>query len=249
MSVAGMKILVTGASSGIGAHIAKFLVQRGAKVVVAARRIQALEALAAEAGTGMTAMAMDVGDAEAAEAGVAQAAEHLGGLDGLFNNAGTSWGGRTLAMPDEEWARVMDINVNAVFRVANAAARLMVSQKTGGSIVSTASILGLGTGSGVAAYATSKAAVVHLTRSLAQEYARYNIRVNAIAPGYFPTEMTEGFLLTEKGEQLKKHVPMRRFGELHELEGPMELLLGSQGSFITGVTLPVDGGHLSRPMS
>ncbi|MEM7743386.1 MAG: SDR family oxidoreductase [Pseudomonadota bacterium] len=249
MSVAGMKILITGASSGIGAHLSRYLASQGAELVIAARRADALEALAQECGAGTTAIPLDVGDADAVDAAVQEASDRMGGLTGVFNNAGTSWGGRTLEMTDDDWTRVIDINVNGVFRVALAAAKLMVRAKTGGSIVNTASILGIGTGSGVAAYATSKAAVVHMTRSLAQEFARYKIRVNAIAPGYFPTEMTEGFLLTEKGEQLKRNVPMRRFGELHELEGPVELLLGSKGTFITGVTLPVDGGHLTRPMS
>ena len=192
-------------------------------------------------------MAMDVGDPESVETGVARAAETLGGLDGLFNNAGVEWGGRSLEMTEEDWTRVIDINVNGVFRAAKAAAAIM-SKERRGAILSTASILGIGTTRGVTAYATSKAAVIHMTRNLAQEWARYNIRVNAIAPGYFPTEMTEGWLATERGRAMVREVPMRRPGDLSELEGPVELLLGSKGGYITGVTLPIDGGHLCRPL-
>ena len=156
----------------------------------------------------------------------------------------------TPADTDDEldWDKVMAINVNGAFHVANTAAKIMAKQRSG-AILSTASVLGFGTGRGVAAYATSKAAVVHMTRNMAQEWARYGIRVNAIAPGYFPTEMTEPYLSSDRGQDMLKAVPMRRAGKLEELEGPVELLLGSRGSFITGVTLPVDGGHLCHPLS
>jgi len=245
MSVHAMKILVTGASSGIGAHIARYLAAQGATVVAAARRIETLEALAAEAGPNVHALAMDVGDPDSVAAGTAKAAEAMGGLDGLFANAGTAWGGRALEMTEADWRRVIDINVTGVFRTAKVAAEIM-GRQGGGAILATASILGFRPGKGVAAYATSKAAVVHMTRSLALEWAPLGIRVNALAPGYFPTEMTDPFLSSDKGASLADNVPMRRFGRLEELEGPVELLLGPKGSFITGVTLPVDGGHLCQ---
>jgi NAD(P)-dependent dehydrogenase (short-subunit alcohol dehydrogenase family) len=247
MSLAGMKILVTGASSGIGAHIVGFLAREGAEVVAAARRAEVLATLAEECGERVSALALDVGDAAGVRAGVAEAASRMGGLDGVFNNAGTAWGGRILQMPEEDWTRVIDINLNAVFRVAQAAAQIM-ADAGGGAILNTASVLGYGTGSGVAAYSASKAAVIHLTRSLALEWARHNIRVNALAPGYFLTEMTEGWLGSEKGGDMIKAVPMHRHGDLHELEGPVELLLGPKGSYITGTTLVVDGGHLCRSL-
>lgn len=247
MSLKGMRILVTGASSGIGAHIVRFMAREGAQVVATARRAEALEALAAECGEAVSALALDVGDPDAVPAAVEEAARRMAGLDGVFNNAGTAWGGRALDMPQADWTRVIDINLNAVFRVAQASARIM-AKAGGGAILNTASVLGYGTGTGVAAYSASKAGVIHLTRSLALEWARHDIRVNALAPGYFPTEMTTGWLESDKGGDMISVVPMRRAGQLHELEGPVELLLGSRGSYITGSTLVVDGGHLCRSL-
>jgi NAD(P)-dependent dehydrogenase (short-subunit alcohol dehydrogenase family) len=241
------RVLVTGASSGLGAHMAGWLAARGARVAAAARRIEALEALAGRAEGRMVAVAMDVSDAESVRRGVAEATEALGGLDGLVNNAGIAWSGRSLDMPEEEWQRVIDTNLSGVFRVAQAAARAM-AERQGGAIVNVASILGLGTGHGLAAYCASKAAVVHLTRTLAMEWARHNIRVNALAPGYFPTAMNRDYLESAEGEKLRKRIPMGRFGRLEDFEGPLELLLGDAGAYITGVVLPVDGGHLVRAL-
>ena len=242
MSVQGMKILVTGASSGIGAHISQSLARAGATVVAAARRLDALEEMAANT-PNLHALAMDVADPDSVTAGCAKAAEMMGGLNGHFANAGIAWGGHALNMKEDDWTRVIDINVNGVFRTCKACAPLMTG---GGAMLITASVLSFRPGEKVAAYATSKGAVVQLIKSLALEWAPMGIRVNGIAPGYFPTEMTGPFLATEKGQALADNVPMRRFGELPELEGPIELLLGSRGSFITGATLPVDGGHLCQ---
>ena len=247
MKLSEMRVLVTGASSGLGAHMAAMLASRGARVAAAARRVAALETLAAGAGGRITPIAMDVCNPASVERGVAEAAAALGGLDGLVNNAGVAWRGRAIEMQDADWQRVIDTNLNGVFRVAQAAARVMAGAG-GGAIVNTASILGFGTSSGVAAYAASKAAVVHLTRSLALEWARHAIRVNAIAPGYFPSEMTEAFLASPRGKAMLDDIPMRRFGRYEDLDGPLELLLSGKGAYITGVTLAVDGGHLVRSL-
>ena len=245
MSVDGMKILVTGASSGIGEHIAKFLAASGAHVAAAARRTDKLGALSDSADGTITPIAMDVGDPDSVKRGVAEAAGAMGGINGLFNNAGIAWGGHALKMSEEDWTRVIDINVNGVFRAATACAPI-IAESGGGAILNTASVLSFRPGEKVAAYSTSKAAVAHMTRNLALEWAAMGVRVNAIAPGYFPTEMTNPFLATPKGQALTQNVPMGRFGIMHELEGPVELLLGTRGSFITGATLPVDGGHLCQ---
>jgi len=242
-----MRVLVTGASSGLGAHMASMLAAKGTRVAAAARRVAAIDALAGASDGKIVPIAMDVSDPASVEFGVDAAAEALGGLDGLVNNAGVAWGGRAIEMPEVDWQKVIDTNLSGVFRVAHATARVMAGEG-GGAIVNTASILGFGTGAGVAAYATSKAAVVHLTRSLALEWVRYNIRVNALAPGYFPTEINDEFLASAEGEALRKNIPMRRFGRYEDLDGPLELLLSEQGAYITGVTLPVDGGHLVRPL-
>lgn len=247
MTFEGRRILVTGASSGLGAHMAAMLARKGARVAAAARRTAALAALARAADGRITPVAMDVSDPASVDAGVAAAAAALGGLDGLVNNAGVAWGGRAIEMAEDDWAKVIDTNLSGVFRVARAAARVMAAGG-GGAIVNTASILGLATGTGVAAYSASKAAVVHLTRSLALEWARYNIRVNSLAPGYFPTEINDEFLASPAGDELRKAIPMRRFGRYDDLDGPLELLLTDAGAYITGVTLPVDGGHLVRPL-
>ncbi len=247
MKLSEMRVLVTGASSGLGAHMATMLASRGGQVVASARRAGALEALAAGADGRITPIAMDVTDPGSVERGVAAAVTAMGGLDGLVNNAGVVWSGRAIEMQEEDWQRVIDTNLSGVFRVAQAAARVM-ADCGGGAIVNTASILGFGTDAGNAAYGASKAAVVHLTRSLALEWVRHGIRVNAIAPGYFPTEMTDRFLASPEGEAMRKTIPMRRFGRYQDLDGPLELLLTDAGAYITGITIPVDGGHLVRPL-
>jgi NAD(P)-dependent dehydrogenase (short-subunit alcohol dehydrogenase family) len=244
-SLAGKIALVTGASSGLGAHFARVLAGAGAGVVLAARRFDRLSQLEGEiraAGGNAWAVELDVTD----QASVARAfdAAAAGPVTVLVNNAGVPSGSFFAKTTEEEWRGVMAVNLDGVFRVGREAARRMIANGTGGSIVNIASILGFGAIKSLSAYAASKAAVLSLTKSMALELARERIRVNAIAPGYFSTEINAGFLTSGAGRRLLSRVPMGRAGDLSELDGPLLLLASNAGAFMTGSVITVDGGHL-----
>jgi len=239
--------LVTGASSGLGAHFAKTLAQAGAIVGIAARRKDRLEDLAQtienEGGKAIP-LEMDVTDRASIETGLSTLTDVAGTPTILINNAGIARSGSFLDATDEDTRALFDTNQQAVWDVAQLTSRAIVAANLSGSIINISSILGLATGSGVASYATSKAAVAHLTKMLALELAPHQIRVNAIAPGYFTSEMTEDYLKSEHGQKILKRVPMKRHGEHEELDGLLLLLASDRGSFMTGTVTPVDGGHL-----
>lgn len=245
-SLAGTTAFVTGASSGLGRHFARVLAGAGAGVALAARRLDRLLQLEAEiraAGGKAWAVGLDVTD-RASVASAFDAAEAAAGpVTILVNNAGVPSGSFFIEASEKEWRDVMAVNLDGVFRVGQEAARRMAEGGAGGSIINIASILGFGVIKSLAAYAASKAAVVSLTKSMALELARDRIRVNAIAPGYFSTEINANFLTSDAGRRLLSRVPLGRAGELAELDGPLLLLASSAGAFMTGSVITVDGGH------
>ena len=250
-NVSGRVALVTGASSGFGEHFAKVLADNGAKVVVGARRLERLQKLVEDirsAGGEALAVTMDVNDGDSVSAAFDCAEATFGVVDIVVNNAGVADPKKALAVDEDSWDFVIDTNLKAVWRVATDAGRRMVKAKLAGSIVNIASILGLRVAVDQSSYSASKAAVIQLTKSMALEFSRHNIRVNAICPGYYKTEINADFFETEKGHAYVKQTPAGRLGELPELTGPLLLLASDAGSFVTGVALPVDGGHLLKSL-
>ena len=241
--VAGKVALVTGASSGLGEHFARCLAARGAVVVAAARRVDRLEALVREGGAAH-AVALDVTDPASVDAAMKQVAQLAGPVDVLVNNAGVAGTKASLDLTEADWRHVLDTNLDGAWRMAQAAAKAMLAAGGGGSIVNIASILGLRQATHLLAYAAAKAALVQVTKSLALEWARHGIRVNAIAPGYVVTEMNRDFFASDPGQAVVKRIPQRRVGDPRDLEGALLLLASGAGAYITGSVVVVDGGHL-----
>jgi 3-oxoacyl-[acyl-carrier protein] reductase len=244
----GEVALVTGASSGLGERFAQVLAANGAKVVLAARRIDRLEALVekirAEGGQAI-AVELDVADQSAIAPAFDAAEAVFGTVTILVNNAGIDGQSPPLDMTPEQWRKVMSVNVDGVWFCAQEAARRLVASGKPGSIINIASVLSFRAARTLSAYATSKGAVRQMTHNLALELARYNIRVNAIAPGYILTEINRDFFETPGGQAMIKRIPQRRIAEPSELDGTLLLLASSKASgYMTGSTVVVDGGHM-----
>ncbi len=249
--LSGRVALVTGASSGLGAHFARLLAaDRIGTLALAARRTEKLNAVAEHCmrlGAGrVIVLPLDVTDKASIHNVFATISKGERRLDILVNNAGIADTAPAIETTLDDFDRVMDVNLRGVWACAVEAARLMKSG--GGDIVNIASILGLRVANNVAPYAISKAGVVHMTKALALEWARYGIRVNALAPGYVETEINDDFFKTDAGEKLIKRVPMRRIGQLQDLDAPFRLLAHGASRYMTGTIITVDGGHSTNSL-
>ncbi len=243
LRVDGKRALVTGASSGFGAHFAQLLSAAGAEVILAARRTDKLRSLRdqiEQAGGKAGVVALDV----SGKASVAACFDEVGACDIVINNAGITVTRALLDQTEDDWDSVIDTNLKGCFLVATEAARRLRDAQRGGSIVNIASILGERVASAVAPYAISKAGVVQATKVMALELARYQIRVNALLPGYVVTDLNKDFLEGELGQKLRQRVPTRQFGEISDLDAPLLLLASDAGKGMTGSCLAVDRGHL-----
>jgi NAD(P)-dependent dehydrogenase (short-subunit alcohol dehydrogenase family) len=242
LTLSGKTALVTGASSGLGAHFAETLARAGARVIAAARREDGLANTAARiraAGGSCDTVALDVASA----ASIAAIEPQLGEVDILVNNAGLANQKTFLDQTEEDWDRIIDTNTKGMFLLSQAVARTMRMRGAAGSIINIASILGFRQGMQVAPYAVSKAAAIQLTKVAALELARFGIRVNCLCPGYIDTDMTHAVWETEGGKAMLKRVPQRRLGNAHELDGPLLLLASDASSYMTGSVIVADGGH------
>lgn len=246
-TLTGRTALVTGGASGLGLQFARTLAGAGARVALAARSGERLaaarEALAREGAAVFTAV-MDVTDRASVDAAIDLVEGEFAPIDILVNNAGIADTQPFLEMSEEAWDRVLATDLSGVWRVSQTVARRLVAREAPGSIVNIASVLGLAVQRTQTNYASAKAGVVQLTKAMACELWRQRIRVNAIAPGYFVTDMNRGFFASDRGHAYVQRLFPRRTGEPSELAGALLLLASNAGSYITGVTLPVDGGTL-----
>jgi NAD(P)-dependent dehydrogenase (short-subunit alcohol dehydrogenase family) len=250
MGLLGGKIaIVTGGGSGIGRQMAEGLAEAGANLVLCARKAERCEQAAAELeqlGVRALGLGCDVRVPEQVHEVVRRTVDELGGVDVLVNNAGTVWGASPEEMPLEGWQKVVDVNLTGVFLFAQAAGRVMIDRGDGGTIVNIASVAGLQGGPpeimNTVVYSATKGGVIAFTRDLACKWAQHGIRVNAIAPGWFPSGMSN-FVLDRHAERLEQHIPLGRFGGPQDLKGAVVFLASQASAYVTGHTLVVDGGE------
>ncbi|WP_115936892.1 SDR family NAD(P)-dependent oxidoreductase [Aestuariispira insulae] len=245
-TLSGKTALITGASTGLGLHFAHILGNAGAQVILCARRANLLENSCRQLvkqGISAHSCLMDVTQESSIKKSIHEAWDLTGGINILVNNAGIASSTAALEQDYDNWNQVLQTNLNGVFLTARTLAKMMVEQKRTGSIINIASMLGVSVKPGLSAYCASKAAVIQLTRSLAIEWARYDIRVNALAPGYFKTDINREFLDSPMGKKMCAGIPQKRFGQLADLDQPLLLLAGEGSGYMTGSILTIDGGH------
>jgi NAD(P)-dependent dehydrogenase (short-subunit alcohol dehydrogenase family) len=242
----GRVALVTGASGGLGLRFAQVLAANGAAVALVARRMDKLKAAQAkieDAGGHALAIEADVLDHTAMMSAFDQVEAAFGTVTILVNNAGVAHSTRALDLSEAEWRRIVGTNLDAVFFWAQEGARRMLAAGKKGAIVNIASVLGFGVSKGTIAYATAKAGVIQMTKALGLELAFKGVRVNAIAPGWFVTDINRDFL-SGPGANLTREIPVGRFGQEGDLDGALLLLVSDAGSYIAGTTIVVDGGQM-----
>lgn len=243
--------VVTGAGGGLGSCFAEILADAGARVALCGRRRAPLEKTAEAinaAGGHAVIVPLDVTDAGSIKTGFDSIEAHLGVVDIAVCNAGVAKPSLALEMSEADWSRTIEVNLSGCWRIAQESARRLKAAGQGGAIINVSSILGHRVAPALAAYAASKGALEQLTRTLALEWARDNIRVNALAPGYIETDMNREFFESEPGQKMIRRIPQKRLGQPRELAAPLLLLASDAGSYMTGSTLVVDGGHLQSSL-
>jgi len=246
--LSGKVAIVTGGGTGIGRQMAEGLAEMGADLVLCSRHLDRVQRTAGDLrklGVRAIGLRCDLRDGREIETVVERTISELGRIDVLVNNSGTAWGAPAEEMPLDGWQKVVDVNLTGTFLFSQAAGRAMIDQG-GGKIVNIASVTGL-VGSppeilDSVPYSATKGAILALTRDLAVKWARHGITVNAIAPGWFPTELTNA-VLDRSGDQLRESIPLRRFGSQDDLKGAIVFLASAASDYVTGQTLVVDGGH------
>ena len=242
----GKIALVTGASSGLGAHFCKILAERGAKVIVTGRREDKIKNVVSEIrkkkGEAIS-IPLDVTDNNSIKWCFDKVENTYGVVDIVSNNAGVAKPEKALSVDEESWDKVIDTNLKGVWLVSTEAARRMILKEVNGSIVNTSSIQGFRVAMDRASYAASKAAVIQLTKALALEWSEHKIRVNALCPGFFFTEMTENYFTSPKFSKYLSSLVPKRIGNIDEITAPFLLLASNAGSYVNGISIPVDGGH------
>ena len=243
----GCVALVTGASSGFGRHFGSVLARAGARVALGARRIERVKDACDEitaAGGEAIAVTLDVTDTDTIREAFEATEQALGLVTVVVNNAGITIPKPLVDLEGGDWSAVIDTNLNGVAYVTREASQRMIAAGQGGSVINIASILAQREQKLLTNYAASKAGVVQFTRVAALELAQYDIRVNAICPGYFETDLNRGWLASEDGQEMIRRIPQRRVGDLDNLNGPLLLLASEAGALMTGTSLTVDGGHV-----